>query len=114
MLVELIHKRGVVEHILVIKLADSIHGLVHAVITYAYVVGKMEHLTCLALGPSAHKADVLVPGLILLIIARSAGTGSVLSIYSLSLIKFLSVLINLSEVQFVVFVICDCISFLFI
>ena len=59
-LVKLIHEIWIVQKILIVKLAYSIHGLLHAVIADADVVWKVEHLASFALRTSADKADVFV------------------------------------------------------
>ena len=50
----------IVQHSLIIKLADRIHRLVHAVRAHRDMIGQLEHLTRLALRPSAYKAHILV------------------------------------------------------
>ena len=59
-LIQLILKLRIVQHSLIIKLADCLHGLMHAVIADTDIIGQLKHLACLALRPAADKADVFI------------------------------------------------------
>ena len=59
-LLQIVLKLGIVQHPLIVKLADGLHRLVHTVAADTDIVWKLEHLPRLALRPAADKAYVLV------------------------------------------------------
>ena len=56
-----------IEHSLIVKLADRIHCLMHAVIADADMIRQLKHLTGLAFRSSADKTDFLIFSLFLII-----------------------------------------------
>ena len=65
-----IHKTdvGIVQHSLIIELAHSLHGLVHAIIADADMVGQLEHSAGFALRSAADKADIFVFAAVLFVL----------------------------------------------
>ena len=68
-LIQAVHKIRI-QHTLIIKLAHSIHGLMHTVITYTNIIGKLEHLSRFAFRPPADKADILIIAFLLIFCQR--------------------------------------------
>ena len=57
----------IVQHSLVVKLADRIHCLMHTVGTYGDMVGQLEHFSGFALRAPAYEAHILILAFLLLI-----------------------------------------------
>ena len=70
--IQIVHQGRIIQHSLIIKLADCVHGSVHAVIADRNIVGQLEHFPCLALRSSADKTHILVILILLAVIFRLA------------------------------------------
>ena len=57
----------IVQHSLVVKLADRIHCLMHTVGTHGDMVGQLEHFSGLALRTPAYEAHILILAFLLFI-----------------------------------------------
>ena len=66
--VKLVEIIGIVQHSLIIELAHSLHGLVHAIIADADMVGQLEHSAGFALRSAADKADIFVFAAVLFVL----------------------------------------------
>ena len=89
-LTQIIHESRIIQHPLIVKLADRIHCLMHTVITYRDVIGKFEHLPGFALRPAADKADILIVAFLLIIALNSRPT---VLIFCFSSILFVDILL---------------------
>ena len=65
---ELVQIARIIQHALVVELAHSLHGLVHAVIANADMIRQLEHSAGFALRSSADEADILVLAAVLFVL----------------------------------------------
>ena len=65
---ELVQIARIIQHALVVELAHSLHGLVHAVIANADMIRQLEHSAGFALRSAADEADILVLAAVLFVL----------------------------------------------